>query len=44
MNSKQAQKEIKAMERVAAHTKDPELKKAIEEKKKQLESNKPIQK
>jgi hypothetical protein len=44
MHSKELQKQTKDLEKVAVHTKDEELRKSIQDKIKQVKSNKPIHK
>jgi hypothetical protein len=44
MHSKEAQKQTKDLEKVLVRTKNEQLQKAIEDKIKQLKSNKPIRK
>jgi hypothetical protein len=44
MHSKEQQKQTKDLEKVLVRTKDEELRKSIQDKMKQLKSNKPIHK
>ena len=44
MHSKETQKQTKDLEKVLARTKDEGLRKSVEDKLKQLKSNKPIRK
>jgi len=44
MSNKEAQQQIKELDKVAKRTKSDDLKESIEAKKRQLKSNKPIHK